>query len=76
MLLDTTYDEVVHWRRSCFLVPFGKAGRDFVSELSRLYLAYGSASTLKAVSLKDATVLPILLLQKTKQKIKDHIQMP
>ena len=58
-LLNTTYDEVVHWRRNCFSVPFGKAGRDFASELSRLYLAYGSASTLEAVALKAATVLPI-----------------
>jgi len=58
------YAEVVHWRRNCFSVPFGKAGRDFVSELSRLYLAFGSASTLEAVALKTATVLLILLLQK------------
>jgi len=58
-LLNTTYDEVVHWRRNCFSVTFGKAGRDFVSELSRLYLVYGSASTLEAVALKAATVLPI-----------------
>ena len=73
-LLDTTYDEVVHWRRNCFSVPFGKAGRDFVSELSRLYLVYGSASTLEAVALKAATVLPILLLQKPskRSKTKDH----
>ena len=70
MLLDTTYDEVVHWRRNCFSVPFGKAGRDFVSELSRLYLAYGSASTLEAVALKAATVLPILLLQKPSKRSK------
>ena len=40
-LLDTTYSEVVHWRRNCFSGPSGKAGRDFVSELSRLYLVYG-----------------------------------
>ena len=73
-LLDATYDEVVHWRHNCFSVPFGKAGRDFVSELSRLYLAYGSASTLEAVALKAATVLPILLLQKPskRSKTKDH----
>ena len=70
MLLDTTYDEVVHWRRNCFSVPFGKAGREFVSELSRLYLAYGSASTLEAVALKAATVLPILLLQKPSKRSK------
>ena len=75
-LLDTTYSEVVHWRRNCFSVPLGKAGRDFVSELSRLYLAYGSASTLESVALKAAIVFPILLLQKPSKgsKIKNHIK--
>ena len=72
-LVDTTYAEVVHWRRNCFSVPFGKAGRDFVSELSRLYLAYGSASMLETVALKAATVLPILLLQKPSKRSKTKI---
>ena len=31
--LNTTYKEVIHWRRNCFSVPFGKVGRDFVNEL-------------------------------------------
>ena len=45
-----------------------------MSELSRLYLAYGSASALEAVALKAPTVLPILLLQKPnkRSKTKDH----
>ena len=75
-LLDTTYDEVVHWRRNCFSVPLGRAGRAFVNELSRLYLAYGTASALEPVALKAAIVLPILLLQKPskKSKTKEHIQ--
>ena len=68
MLLDPIYAEVVHWRSKCFSIPFGKTGRDFVRELSRLYLAFGSASTLEAVALKTATVLPILLLQKPSKK--------
>ena len=29
-LLDTIYEEVVHWRRNCFCVPPGKAGRNFI----------------------------------------------
>ena len=75
-LLDTTYSEVVHWRRNCFSVPLGKAGRDFVSELSRLYLAYGSASMLESVALKAAIVFLILLLQKLSKgsKTKNHIK--
>lgn len=74
-VLETTYAEVVHWQRNCFTVPFGRAGKSFVSELSRLYLAFGSASTLEIVALKAAIVFPILLLQKPSRasKSKDHI---
>ena len=75
-ILDDVYAEVIHWRRNCFTVPFGKAGKSFVSELSRLYLAFGSSSSvLEAVALKAATVFPILLLQKPSRasKTKDHI---
>ena len=55
---------------------FGKVGREFVSELSRLYLAYGTSSILESIALKAATVFPILMLQKpSKQsKTKHHIQ--
>ena len=70
-LLDSIYNEVIHWRRNCFRVPFGKAGKGFVNELSRLYLAYGSASALESVALQ-ATILLILLLQKPSQT-KEHI---
>ena len=70
MLLDTVYTKVVHWRRNCFSVPFCKAGKDFVKELSRLYLAYGSASALESVALKATIVLPILLLQKPSKRSK------
>jgi len=57
--LHAIYAEVVHWRRNCFSVPFGKAGKDFVKELSMLYSAYGSASALESVALMAAIVLPI-----------------
>ena len=46
-----------------------------MSELSRLFQAFGIASTLESIALKAATVLPILLLQKPYRasKTKDHI---
>jgi len=55
-------------------MPFGKAGRDFVGELSRLFLAFASASALESVALRATTVLPILLLQKPHRasKTKEH----
>ena len=55
-LLDSTYTEVIHWRRNCFSVPNGKAGREFVSELARLYQAFGSASALESLALKATIV--------------------
>ena len=73
--LDAIYTEVVHWRRNCFTVPFAKAEKEFVRELSRLYSAFGSTSALDSVALKAAMVLPILLLQKPSRasKTKHHI---
>ena len=73
--MESIYSEVVHWRRNCFTVPHGKAGREFVGELSRLYLAFASASALETIALKAVTVLPILVLQKPHKasKAKEHI---
>ena len=33
--ISTAYAEVVHWRCNLFLVPSGKAGRDFVTDINR-----------------------------------------
>ena len=72
--LEATYNEVVHWKRNTFLVPYGAAGKKFVSELSRLYRAYAEGSALESVALKATTVMALLLLQKPFQKSKprDH----
>lgn len=71
--LDSIYSEVVHWRRNSFTVPFGKVGKEFTSELSRLFLSFASASALESIALKAATVLPILLLQKPHRSSKAKV---
>ena len=75
--LHAIYTEVVHWKRNCFSVPYGKSGKEFVRELSRLYSAYRSASALESIALMAAVVLPILLLQKPSRtsKTKQHIAL-
>ena len=35
------YCEVIRWKRNLFMVPSGKHGEAFVSELARLYRSYG-----------------------------------
>ena len=58
-----------------FKVPYGKAGKSFISELARLFKAFATSSALESVALRAATLMPILLLQKParKSKVKDHI---
>ena len=75
--LHAIYTEVVHWKRNCFLVPCGKSGKEFVRELSRLYMysAYGSTSALESVALMATVVLPILLLQKPSRTSKTKQNM-
>lgn len=72
--LKQVYEEVVHWRKNCFNVPLGKAGKSFVSELARLYDAFASGSALESVALMATTVLPILVLQipHRRSKAKEH----
>ena len=69
------YEEVIHWRKTLFLVPFGNTGKRFVSELARLYKAYAEGSALECIALKATTVFVILALQKPhkKSKSKDHV---
>ena len=73
-LLDTTYKEVVDWKRNCFPIPKGNTGKAFVNELARLFAAFASGSTLQSVSLKATVVLPHVVLQKPyrSSKPKDH----
>ena len=72
--LNATYDEIVHWKPNLFRVPFGRAGKAFVSELATLYRAFATSSAMESIAMKATIVLPILLLQKPsrKSKAKDH----
>ena len=74
-LLDDIYSEVVHWRKNTFSVPFGKVGKEFTAELSRLYCSFGNESSLESIAMKAAIVLPLLALQRPHRcsKQKDHI---
>ena len=68
--MDEVYREAIHWRPNLFKVPNGTAGKAFVSELARMYIVFGSKSSLELISLKAAVLLPILLLQKPAQRLK------
>ena len=72
--LSRAYEEVVHWKKNCFVVPFGRQGKLFVAGLVRLFRAYGEGSALECVALKAVFVALVLLLQTPhpNSKPKDH----
>ena len=58
------YNEDIHWRRNLFKVPQGKAGNEFVQEISQLFRSYAEASSLESIALTATILFPILVLQK------------
>ena len=72
--IDQAYQEVVHWRKNMFQVPWGASGRQFVSELARLFQSHAVATALESVAITAAMVMPHLLLQRPnmKSKPRDH----
>ena len=73
--VQAAYEEVVHWRRNVFLVPSGKVGKEFISELTRLFNAYTEITALESVAMESIMLACVLLLQKPHiaSKSRDHI---
>ena len=74
--INSAYEEVIHWKRNIFLIPFGSIGKAFVQELARLFQAFADGSSLECVVMTATSILPILLLQKPSKnsKSKDHVK--
>ena len=68
------YKEVVHWKPNGFMISFDKAGKSFVQELAKFYLAFVDQSALHSIALMACSVMQSLLLQKPykQSKAKDH----
>ena len=73
--IDNCYKTIVHWVRNLFKVSYGKAGKAFVLEQSRLIRSFSDNSSLESIALKASFVFPPLMLQKPSRwsKAKDHI---
>ena len=73
--IDCAYAEIVHWRRNVFLVPSGKAGKEFIRELTSLFSAYAQGSAVESVALTAIMVACATLLQKPHpaSKCSDHV---
>ena len=54
--VSVTYDVVVHWRHNLFLVPYGRAGKEFVQELANFFRSYGEASVLESIAITETLI--------------------
>ncbi len=73
-----TYKEIIRRKRNIFLVPSGKAGKQFVSEITSGVNMFVSQSSMEEVAMMILMIMPALLLQKPekKSKTRDHIKYP
>ena len=59
-LINSTYDDIIHWKKNLFKLPNGRASLLFINELSLM--------TFKCIALKVFMTLPCLLLQNPSRK--------
>ena len=64
-LFNSTYDDIIHWRKNLFKLPNGRASGLFSNELSFWLDHYNRVTAFKCVTLKVFMTLPYFLLQKT-----------
>ena len=68
--IDDAYNEVTTRRKNTFLVPYGKTGRDFINQLTKLIDDWNNRSPMQHLALKAAIVLLATALQKPRQRSK------
>ncbi len=73
--VNRAYSIIVRWKRNLFKVPTGKAGREFIEEVSNTITLFNSGSHLESVALTMTMIIFPLLLQKPSptSKAKDHM---
>ena len=74
--VSSIYDGIVKWRKNLFLVPRGKAGTDFIREITRLIKLFTTITKWSRIALTLVHIFIPLMLQKpsSKSKAKDHLK--
>ena len=74
--VDCAFLEVVRWRRNLFKLPTGKAGEDFIEELTKMLDRFASGTVFEPFALTLASIMFPLLLQKPSinSKTRDHVR--
>ena len=62
--IKSTYEEIIKWRKNLFLLPRGKAGTDFIKELTRLLYLFIDDTKWFRVALSLVHIFLPMMLQK------------
>ena len=68
--INDAYETIVHWHKNLFMIPSGKAGKEFITELSSWLNKFNNDTPFRSIALKVYMILPSLLLQKPSRKLK------
>ena len=74
--LSLVYKKIVYWKKNLFLLPFGRARKQFIEETTKLINKWLQDSPLKDIAFKAIMIMPSLLLQKPSKnsKSRDHLK--
>lgn len=61
---NATYNKIIHWRKSQFLLPSGSMGKRVFEEMTRIITRWTFKSEQDTIAMKVQIVLPTLLIQK------------
>ena len=75
--IEKVFLVVARWRRNIFDLPTGKAGEEFIEELTQLYSHFNNGTEFESVALLMTSIIFPLLLQKPSRnsKSKDHLRV-
>ena len=76
-VFEKIYDIIVYWKKNLFMLPSGRAGKDYIDEITRLLNAWIQDSAMKDITFKAIMVMPSLILQKPSRnsKAKDYSEV-
>ena len=74
--IEMAHQELVKWNKNNFLVPRGKVGKTFITELNRLFQLFNNKTAWEPIAIHLIQIFVPLMLQKpsAKSKNKDHIK--
>ena len=63
-VVSSRNEHAIKWKRNLFMLPSGKAAKEYIDECTRLILEWVNDSQPQSIAIKALMIMPLLLLQK------------